>query len=695
MASKTLIFMDLETYSPTPIENGAYRYAENVEVLLWGYAVGDRPARGWDLTSQPDMPPELSSALAQVQGGTAWSVWHNGMNFDTTVLRVAKGIDIPASSVIDTMVIAYEHGLPGSLGQLTHEVFRFPEDKAKDDRGRYLCQLFCKPRPKNAKFERADRRTHPKEWAEFVDYCRQDIVSMRELYHKLPKFNCTRLERSWQLEDARINRRGMAIDLDLARAALRSADEEDSYLKSDMQRLTSGQVDSPTKRQQLVDYLNAEYGLKLVGMTKAEIERRLDSDDVPDPVKEILKVRLLGARTSVKKYQKLLDCVSSDGRLRGSMQFRGAARTGRVSGRLFQPQNLARPTMKNKDIDLAIQLVKEGAAHLVYDDVGEVLSNCLRGEIIAPPGKKLVVADYSNVEGRVIAWLAGESWKLKAFADFDAGHGHDLYKVAYGKTFNVRPDKVTKAQRQIGKPIELGLGFGGGAGAFARFAQAYAIDLPAMADEVEHSIDPMYWYEAQTAFTQRFSSLPIAKKLGKKVFVACDAIKRRWRADNPHIVQFWWNLESACKSALSGMGPQAVGKIRIEKRGAYLLMRLPSGRYLVYPAPRLGQDDCTFDYMGVEQFTRKWTRIKTFGGKIAENLTQATACDLLFAALLRLENGGYRPVLTIHDEVIAEAPDNSDYTEKQMAALMTTLPEWGRGLPLAAAGFEGYRYRKD
>lgn len=686
--------MDLEAYSPVPITCGAEKYAESAEILLWGYAVGERPAQVWDLTSRVDMPPELASALQQVRDGTARTVWHNGFMFDTVVLRKVLQLEILPEAVIDTMVMAYQHGLPGALGTLTHDVFRFPSEKAKDDRGRYLCQLFCKPRPKNSKLPRATRKTHPAEWVEFVEYCRQDIVSMRELYRVMPRFNCTEQEHRWQLEDARINRRGMAIDLELAHAAQDASETEAAFLRQESHRLTDGQVDSVTKRQQLLDYLNATYGLDLKGLTKSEVEKRLEDDSLPEPVKEILKVRLMGSRTSVKKYVKLLECVCQDGRLRGTLQFRGAARTGRWSGRLFQPQNLARPTMSNEAIELAIGDLKAHIAHLLYADIGEVLSNCLRGEIVAPAGKKLVVADYSNVEGRVIAWLAGESWKLKAFADFDAGHGHDLYKVAYGKTFGVNPEKVTKAQRQIGKPIELGLGFGGGAGAFARFAQAYAIDLPAMAEEVQRSIAPEFWYEAEERFVN-FSHLPIAKQLGKKVFVACDAIKRRWRHDNPHIASFWWDLEKACTQVLSGMGPRTVGKIRIEKRGAYLVMRLPSGRFLVYPSPRLGEDDCTFTYMGVEQFTRKWTRIKTFGGKIAENLTQATACDLLASALVRLEGQGYLPVLTIHDEVIAEAPDTSDYTEKRMAAVMTELPPWATGLPLAAAGFEGYRYRKD
>lgn len=377
-------------------------------------------------------------------------------------------------------------------------------------------------------------------------------------------------------------------------------------------------------------------------------------------------------------------------------------REGRVwvtgnSGRLFQPQNLPRPSMGNDEIELAIDLAKDGDALIkTYEDPGTVLSQCLRGEIVAPEGKKLVVADYSNVEGRVLAWLAGESWKLKAFAEFDAGHGHDLYKLTYGRTFNVKPEDVTKSQRQMGKVLELAMGYQGGAGAFVTFARGYGIDLDAMAKTVRETIDPTIWAEAADSYDY-FREKGATHGLAKETFIACDAVKRAWRRANAQIVDLWKKMDEGLKEALTSDRVVKVGAhLRLMRRDNYLLMRLPSGRYLCYPSPRLPEaNDCTFNFMGVEQFSRKWTRIRTYAGKCVENATQAVACDLLCESLLRLERDGFEPVLTVHDEVIAEAPDTEEFSLARMSRLMTKLPDWAKGLPLAAAGFESYRYRKD
>ena len=433
-------------------------------------------------------------------------------------------------------------------------------------------------------------------------------------------------------------------------------------------------------------------------MTKNELEKRVADPEVPEPVRELLALRMLSTRTSTKKFESIINCSSSyDGRLRGTIQFRGAARTGRFAGRLYQPQNLPRPSMSNDEIELAIDLAKDGDALIkTYEDPGTVLSQCLRGEIVAPEGKKLVVADYSNVEGRVLAWLAGETWKLKAFAEFDAGHGHDLYKLTYGRTFNVKPEDVTKSQRQMGKVLELAMGYQGGAGAFVTFARGYGIDLDAMAKTVRETIDPTIWAEAADSYDY-FREKGATHGLAKETFIACDAVKRAWRRANAQIASLWKLMDEGLKEALTSDRVVKVGAhLQLMRRDNYLLMRLPSGRYLCYPSPRLPEaNDCTFNFMGVEQFSRKWTRIRTYAGKCVENATQAAACDLLCESLLRLERDGFEPVLTVHDEVIAEAPDTEEFSLARMSRLMTKLPDWAKGLPLAAAGFESYRYRKD
>lgn len=689
------IYCDLETYSETSISCGSHAYAECAEVLLFGYAIDDEPARVWDLTSGAPMPADLKAGLNEAMAGRATTVWHNGFMFDTIVLKHALGIDLPLESIEDTMVMAYQHGLPGSLGMLS-DVFHMDEDKAKDKKGKQLVQLFCKPLPKTRKFHRATRDTHPTEWQAFIEYCRLDIEAERELYKKLPKINCTLLERKVQLIDARINRRGMLMDVELAHAAVKAAEENQEKLRDRTFEVTNGALESTTQRDKLIQYIKEEYGWDIPSMTKAEIEKRVDDTSIPEPVRELLALRLMSTKTSVKKFEAVINAVNKDNRLRGCLQFRGAARTGRWSGRLFQPQNLPRPSLDDDEIALAIEAAKAGVIDMFFDDPAKALSNCLRGLIVVPEGKKLVVADYSNIEGRVLAWLACEEWKVKAFEDFDAGHGHDLYKLTYGRTFNIDPAAVTKPQRQMGKVLELAMGYQGGAGAFVTFAKGYGIDLDAMADTVAKTIDPTIWADAETSYAY-FAEKNLTCGLEYKTFIACDAVKRAWRIANSEIAALWRKADDAVVEAMTRPVRVPIGsRINVLRRGAYLVIELPSGRSLCYPAPQLHDDGtCTFSYMGVEQFTRKWKRIKTYGGKVIENITQAVAADVLAEGLINLEDAGYNTVLTIHDEVLAEVLDTPDYNIDEMKRLMTELPAWTKGLPLAAAGFEDYRYRKD
>lgn len=628
----TVLYCDLETFCETPILYGSHRYAERAEVLLWGYAVDDKPARVWDLTVQKGMPEDLRTALNDVIAGNGFTVWHNGMMFDTVVLEHALGIRIPIERVVDTMVMAYQHGLPGSLGALS-EVLRLPQDKAKDKEGKRLVQMFCKPLPVTRKIPRATRHTHPQDWAHFVDYCRLDVEAEREVFKRLPKYNITPLEKKIQMVDARINRRGMQMDIDLAKAAVRlSADIKES-LDRRTSEATGGVVEAATQRDKLIEFIRETYGWDIPTMTKAELEKRLGDPEIPEPVRELLGLRLLSTRTSVKKFEAIINCASTrDGRLRGTLQFRGAARTGRFAGRLFQPQNLPRPSMSNDEIELAIALAKDGDALIrTYDDPSSALSQCLRGEIIAPEGKKLVVADYSNVEGRVLAWLAGEDWKLKAFREFDAGHGFDLYKLTYARAFNVAPETVTKPQRQMGKVLELAMGYQGGVGAFVTFARGYGINLDDMATAVRGAIDPTIWHKAADSY-EFFREKGTTHGLARETFIACDAVKRAWRIANAQIVDLWAVMDEAIRRAMTSNETVAVGKhLKLMRKGNYLLMQLPSGRYLCYPSPRLPDDDsCTFSFMGVEQYSRKWTRIKTFGGRmcIAEGTLVVTDSGL-------------------------------------------------------------------
>lgn len=684
-----LSYHDLETFSTVPIGHGTHRYAEAGEVLLWPYAFGEGPVSVWDVTAGGRMPSDLEDCIADER---VMTVWHNGGMFDTVVLPHALGINLPIERVHDTMVQALCHGLPGSLGDLC-EILGVPTDKAKDKEGRTFIHLFCKERPANSELRRATSKTHPAEWARFVEYARLDVEAMRAVYKKLPKWNYQGDELAlWHL-DQRINRRGVAVDMALADAALAAADKEKKTLAARASEITDGEVPSTTQRDVLLAHILAEYGITLPDMQMATLERRIADPALPPELKELLQVRLQASSTSVAKYRTLARGVSKDGRVRGTLQFCGASRTGRWAGRLVQLQNLPRPTHEQADIDLGIEAVKAGCADLVFDNVMALLSSSIRGLIVAPPGKKLVVADLANIEGRMAAWLAGEQWKLHAFREFDAGRGADLYKVAYAKAFGIDPGDVDKAQRQIGKVMELMLQYQGGVGAFITGAATYGIDLAAMADAALPSIPGDVLHDAEGFYDWTVKQHRSTFGLPRHVFVACDSLKRLWRGAHQAIETLWYELEDTYKLAIQHPGQTfTVRKLKARRDGAWLRVRLPSGRYLCYPSPKI--EDGKITYMGVDQYSRRWTRLGLYGGKALEQATQGASRDQLAGTMPAVEADGFELISTVHDEDITEAPDSDEYTGERLAALIAQNLPWNAGLPLAAEGFSAYRYRK-
>lgn len=690
MTEQTL-WADIETFSPLDLKTyGTARYAEEAEVMVWTYALDDQPVQLWDCTTDPIMPADLATYLGDD------SILLNFQNsfFDRTVLW-ATGTRLPIHRFRDTMVKAMAHSLPGALEKIG-EILKIKDDQKKHKRGKELIQLFCKPRPKNQKLRRATRETHPNEWAEFLAYAISDIEAMRACDKKLPRWNYQAEELAlWHL-DQQINSRGVAVDVELANAAIRAAAREQKKLAIRTKELTEGEVGAATQRNKLLMHILASYDVDVPDLKTSTIERILNNvTDLPPVLVELLVIRLQASKTSTSKYKRLMHAVSSDGRLRGTLQFDGALRTGRWAGRLFQPQNLPRPTLKQAVIDHGIEAMKADCEDLVFSNVMELTSSAIRGAIIAPQGKKLVVADLSNIEGRVLAWLAGEEWKLRAFRDFDEGHGHDLYKLAYAKSFGVSPEAVTKDNRQVGKVQELALGYEGGVGAFLTLAVAYNIDLEAMGEQAIRSIPQPILNEANSALAWTKLNKRSTFGLSDRAWLVCDSFKRAWRYGNPAISSFWKELEDAARGAIMHPGAEYRCRLlRLRRDGAWLRIRLPSGRSLCYPAPQV-DDGGKISYMGVNQYSRKWSRLKTYGGKLAENVTQAASRDVLAANMPGIEAAGYQIVLTVHDEIISEAPNRDEFNSNHLAGLMATNPKWAKGLPLAAAGFEAYRYRKD
>lgn len=685
----TTLWIDLETYSEVPIQNGTHAYAEAAEVMLFAWAIDDAPVEVWDLTADDAMPLPLARALDDPD---VTVIAHNS-GFDRTVLRHAIPQDVPRERWRDTMVQALAHSLPGGLGQLC-EILGVPTDKSKDKEGRQLLMLFCKPRPKNSKLRRATRETHPAEWAKFIEYARLDIEAMRQVAKRLPVWNYQGKELDYWHLDQLINDRGVQTDTDLAEAAIRAVTREQKVLAARTQDLTDNVVQAATQRDALLKHLLAEFGVDLPDLQKSTLERRINDQNLPPALRELLAIRLQASTTSTSKYKTLIKGVSSDGRLRGTLQFAGASRTGRWAGRLFQPQNLPRPNLKQHIIDAGVEALKADCADLITDNVMELTSNTIRGCIVAPPGKKLVVADLSNIEGRMLAWLAGEEWKLQAFRDFDNGTGHDLYKLAYAKSFGVAPDDVSKDDRQVGKVQELALGYEGGVGAFLTFSAAYGIDLDEMAEKAADVIDHRVLEDAKSMLDwmrrQRRSTFGLADR----TWIVCDAIKRAWRIAHPATASLWKELENAVIAAVTNPGKTfTCRRLKMRRDGTWLRIALPSGRALCYPSPQA--EDGKLSYLGTNQYTRKWCRIKTYGGKLAENVTQAASRDILAASMPEVEKAGYQIVLSVHDELITEAPDSPEFNAEHLSSLMAANPAWADGLPLAAAGFEATRYRKD
>lgn len=721
------LYCDLETFSAKDIRAGSHAYAADpsAEVLLWGYAIDDAPAKVWDVTAGP-MPEELRQALDEVARKERRHVWQNGVMFDRVFLSyVMPEIELPMETLDDTMVMAYQAGLPGSLKELC-QVFHLSADKAKDADGSRLIQIFCKPLPSTWKLDRATSKTHPEEWAKFVNYCRLDIESMREVYKKLPAFNRTAKERELQVLDATINMRGIGVDVKFAEAAIATAERAKKDIDKQVFKLTDGRVVTAGQRDALIQFFFDKYGWQLKDMRKSELEKRMEDPDIPAEMKELIGLRLMGTKTSVQKYKRVVQ-GAVDGRLRGCMQFRGASRTGRISGRTFQPQNLPRPLIKSQaEIEEIIEDTKLGILEICYEDVSVPLSSAIRSVIVPAAGNRLCVADFSNVEGRVLAWLAGEEWKLEAFREFDTlqtkdgrwalpyrdgwfqewavnekgdfiHKGHDLYKLTYARTFGIKPEDVTKDQRQMGKVLELALGYQGGPGAFATFAMNFGMDLDELAKTTEATIEESYWIESM-GMLKWAKEKKLIRGMSQKAWVACNAIKSAWRKANSEIESFWYALAKACQSAIKAKGVAfSAGRIVCKASGNYLLMRLPSGRYLVYPAPRLPEEGemCDFSFMGVNQYTKKWERIPTYSGRLVENSVQGAAADLLLEAGPRLEAAGYHIVMSVHDEYITEIKDDNTRNHREMEKIMSDLPDWADGLPLVAAGFEAARYRKD
>ncbi|ELT9219103.1 DNA polymerase I [Salmonella enterica] len=740
MANFDLLFLDTETFSPVDLKkSGAYAYSEHpeTEIMICSYAFDNEPVQVWDSTDGSRMPEDLRKGLRQVQRGKAKLVMQNGLLFDRLLMRECWGIDIDPRNIIDTMICAFRHSLPGSLDALC-QVLQVEEENAKDKRGKALIQRFCKPTPKNYKVRRYTSETHPGEWAEFLAYAKSDISAMREVYHSLPQWGNIEFENTVLAVDQRINDRGFYVDTALAKAAIDAVKQHKIELQAEANAKWGAGL---TGADFLPTLRDLAPGHEILNAQKSTLNDLLADDDLPDDARTLIEMRLGASSTASTKYNPLLLGLSADGRRRGCLQYGGASRTLRFAGKGFQPQNLARGYFAGEELDIGIALLLKGRAHWLYD-ISKLTASTVRGCIIPEPGNKLVVADYSNVEGRGLAWLAGEEAALETFRS-----GLDIYCVTAGKMFGMEPDYIKKNRkdlRQIGKTCELALGYSGGVGAFVNMAKVTGLDLHGMAELMAGSFPEHIWAGAKKGY--EYARIQEKNKKGfagqkadcpsydlpKNVWLTCDAIKRMWRESHPATIRFWRELEDGAMMAIKNPGvPYWAGdEVRLDgnkaikitrtktkkgEPGWWLKLEMPSGRILSYPGIGIsvekqveGPDDWGLSdavhhnvtyrerirYMGVNQTTRQWGKQYTYSGKLCENLCQAFCRDLLAAALVRVEEAGWPIVLHVHDEIVCEVPNTEEYDAEKLEHLMCILPEWAGGFPLAAEGQELKRYAK-
>lgn len=731
-----LLYLDTETFSEADLKKvGSYAYAEHptTEIVICTYAFDEGPVQVWDATDGSDMPRDLRRAMLKLQkpDSNLKLVGQNFLMFDRPVIKHCWGFELLVENIIDTMIVAFRHALPGSLAALC-EVLNIDASMAKDKRGKALIQRFSKPTPKNYKIRRYTADTHPKEWAEFIAYAKSDITSMREVYKKMPKWGNSEFEDRVLHLDQVINDRGFKVDVALAEAAIEAVTRHKEELQEEAQRKYGGSLTGKDFLPILQELAPAH---RIHNAQKSTLNDLLADEDLPDDARTIIEMRLGAASTASTKYAPLLLGRSSDDRRRGCLQYGGAKRTLRWAGKGFQPQNLARGYYHDDELDKGISALLKGRAHRRFD-VAKLTASTVRSCIIPEDGCKFVVADYSNVEGRGLAFLSGEETALDTFRA-----GLDIYCVTAGKMFGMDPDDIKKNFkdiRQIGKACELGLGYEGGVGAFVTFAKNLGLDLIEMSKTMAGTFPDHIW--AATARGYEWARIQEAKRpprpgekddrpsyiLDKKVWRTCDAIKRMWRESHPQTVAFWRDLKDGILAAVRnpGRGFWAGANIRSNGErairiwrttetdssgrnipGWWLCMELPSGRILSYPGIGVSvtketdedgrvNTNVRIKYQGENQLTRQWTTLYTHGGKACENIVQAFCRDLLAYAMLNVEAGGYPIVLSVHDELVCETPDTPDYTVAELEKLMCALPEWAEGFPLVAEGAELKRYAK-
>ena len=628
-----------------------YKYVEapDFEILLFGYSIKGQPGSICvvDLASGDTLPYSILIALTDPY---VLKTAHNAA-FERTCIAKHFGIECPPEQWECTMAKAAHLGLPLSLDQAS-KALGIADGKMSE--GKKLIRYFsipCKPTIKNGGRTRNLPEHDPEAWLSFKEYCAQDVATEQKIREKISFYEIPTTEKKVWTLDQQINDRGILLDPELVKNAISFDETFAEKLTKEAAEITG--LKNPNSVAQLKEWLTEETGETVNSLNKETLPALLKSAST-EAAKRVLELRQQLSKTSVKKYKAMQNIICSDSRAKGIHQYYGANRTGRWAGRLVQPQNMTKNSLK--DLDLARQLVKEGDLDLletIFGNVSGVLSELVRTSFVAKPGHRFIIADFSAIEARVIAWLAGEKWRLDVFAT----HGK-IYEASGAQMFKVPIEQVTKGSklRDKAKIAELALGYQGGTGALLRMG-ALKMGLE------EKELDPLV---------------------------------KQWRNANKKIVQYWYDVNDAAVKAMDEMTTTNVGPVKFKYEHGIFWIVLPSGRALAYQQPKLQdlQYGKGITYMGMDQTTKQWKRQETYGGKLVENIVQATARDLLAHAMLQLDKLGCSIVLHVHDEIVCEE-QYSYYSVEFIEEKMGEAPEWAKGLPLAAEAYETEFYKKD
>lgn len=644
----SLLAIDIETYSDVDLTKcGVYAYCDSpqFEILLFAYAFDEEETEIIDLACGEHLPQRVLDALEDT------AVIKTAFNaaFERTCISKYLGKKLPPVSWQCTAVQSAMLALPLSLDGVG-EVLNIKRKKLKE--GTDLVRFFsmpCKPTKANGGRTRNLPSDEPEKWTRFKAYCIRDVDAEREIRQKLRNYPIPESEMRLYQMDQEINDRGILVDQELVANAILCDKQYKEAVTARAYELTG--LENPNSPAQIKGWLS-DRGVEVDSLDKKAVKSMIS--DADGEVLEVLQLRLLMAKTSVKKYEAIVRSVCSDGRCHGLLQFYGANRTGRWAGRLVQVQNL--PQNHIADLELARNLVKDRQFDLIdllYDSTPGVLSELIRTAFIPKPGCRFIVADFSAIEARVLAWFSGEQWRLDTFAE-----GGDIYCASASQMFGVPVVKHGENGhlRQKGKIAELALGYGGSVGALTSMG---ALEMGLEEEELQPLVN-------------------------------------QWRASNPHITKFWWDVDAAAVKAVKERTSISYKNLCFTYRSGILFVTLPSGRNLSYIKPRMTQNRFgreSLSYEGVGE-SKKWMRIETYGPKLVENIVQATARDLLALAMLRLRDAGYEIVMHIHDEAVLEVPDGVSSVD-EVCRMMSVAPDWAAGLPLRADGYECPFYKKD